>query len=380
MFNIKTDFLQKIKPIYLFIILYFTFAIFSFLTLSVWAFEVQLPANLETNLFKIICYICIIFNIFVYKVYNIKKFIIHLILTGIVVFISHTTNYNYLSWMWFYLLSIPPVSFKTISKTVLAIVPFIMGLILILIGLDYGDCVVSLRPATTIQRYYYGFVSPNIFAACLLQICMALVYVRWNKIKATDNLFMFSVLCLTFFFTNSRTTSILLLLLMLLANLAQKIKNEPCLNILNISANSLLIFCPSISFIITELLAKGSHIALWIDDLMSYRFRNLCYCLATEPVNLWGTELKVHHDLMVLNNLYGIVLIRYGIFIFSLFIICLAAIIRKAYLKKDIPLIIILIISLIQGISGKYFIMPYINYAFLTFTCLLNNTKLFEKS
>lgn len=372
--------MQKIKPIYLFILLYFTFAIFSFLTLSVWAFEVHLPVNLETNLFKIICYICIIFNIFVYKVYNIKKFIIHLILTGIVLFISHNTNYNYLSWMWFYLLSIPPVSFKTISKTVLAIVPFIMGLILILIGLDYGDCVVSLRPATTIQRYYYGFVSPNIFAACLLQICMALVYVRWNKIKATDNLFMFSVLCLTFFFTNSRTTSILLLLLMLLANLAQKIKTEPCLNILNISANSLLIFCPSISFIITELLAKCSHIALWIDDLMSYRFRNLCYCLATESVNLWGTELKVHHDLMVLNNLYGIVLIRYGIFIFSLFIISLAAIIRKAYLKKDIPLIIILIISLIQGISGKYFIMPYINYVFLTFTCLLNNTKLFEKS
>lgn len=372
--------LNKIKPIYLFIILYAVFALFCFGNVSVWAFDLFKYQYIENFLFKIICYICIIFNIFVYKVYSVKKFIIHLLLTCGVLTVCHNIDNYHLCWLWFYLLAIPPVNFNKISKIALAVTTVMMSAIVILVGLGYGDNVMMLRPATMIQRYYYGFVNPNIFAASLLQICMALIYIRWKNIKSIDNLFMFSVLCLTFFFTNSRTTALLIILLIAAANIAQNMSNNNALKLTNISAEASLIFCPAISFIITQMYRNSSNFALWLDELVSYRFRNLCYCMATLPINFFGTEINIDKDLMVLHNLYGTLLMQYGIFTLGMFLAGFAFIIRKAYLKKDIPFLIIMIICLIQGISENYLITPYINYAFLAFSGLLNNTELFEKS
>lgn len=379
MFNINTKTLNKIKPIYLFVILYLIFTLFYFLIFSVWGHSLFKYKSIFVSAFSLICYICIIFNIFVYKVYTLKKFIIHLILTIIVFVVSHHMNNPYVCYLWFYLISIPPVNFTKISKTVIGITSIIVATIVLLVFMGYGESVAMLRPATPILRYYYGFVDPNIFGGALLQICMALVYIRWKNLKFIDNLFMLSTLCITYFFAHSRTSAILIFLLIVLANYGKKLQEEKAVSISNVTANSLIVLCPAITFIITYMYRNSYHIALWIDDLVSYRFRNLCYCLATIPVDFFGSELKISSDLMVLHNLYGILLVNYGIFIFILFLAACVMITRKAYKKQNIPILIIIILSLIQGISENFFVGPQFNFAFLIFSSLLNNNKLFEE-
>lgn len=346
------------------------------MVVSVLSFWTVFDFLIDFSIVKILFIICMIFNIFVYKTYTFKKAIVHIVLTAMFWYISMNTHKFVLLNMWLYLLAIPPISFKKISKVVLITLSVAMIIILTLTVLGYGHNI-TLTRIGWLDRSSFGFLDPNIFAAYIFQICLALVYLRWKNFGTKDNLFLFAAFCLVAFFANCRTTSTLLLLTMLLVNIS-KFWCKNSLKFNYIASNLLLALCPILTFIMVKLYAHGVHFALAIDELTSYRLRNVCFCMATHPITLYGNLFHIRYDMHIMANVYGILFIRYGVVAFLLFMTAYAVLIQKSFIKKDIPLLIILSLGLVQALSEQYILFPIDCFVTLAFTGLVNNNELWD--
>lgn len=369
--------LKKIKPIQIFIILYSAGAIFNIFLSSVYIIEMYKYIDVQRIILKILYAAGILFNICIYKTYTYKKFLTHFFISILILITAGISNTFYkISYLWFFLLAIPPVSLKQISKTVLAVTTLSVAAIIIITISGGGENIAFLRPGTNFMRYSYGFLNPNLFAAYLFQICIALACLKWNTWNSKDNIFTFSVLCLTFFFTNSRTTSILILLLLLIINL------RPLLNrrLISLTAQILLLILPFFSMITSKLYCMSNTYAYFLDEIFSYRFRNACYCLASYPISFFGNNIKITGDLLLIDNIYANLLIHYGICFSILIFTGCCLMIKKAYEKNNMVPVIILILSMLQGITESIPLIYYLNFSILTFSAMLNNSKLFEKA
>lgn len=368
--------LKKINPLYFFIITYVVFAGYGIALKTVAGFSLLKYIEIYKAILITLCSISIFFNVFIYRVYTYKKFMTHLLITILVFHIAANVNKMTIYYLWLFLISITGVNFKQISKTVLTVTTIGVICSIVLAAQGYEPNLVFPRYLfPNFTRYSYGFLNPNIFSAFIFQICLALVYIRWKAFAAKDNIFLFSSFCLVFFFANSRTTSILILLLMLLVNYCRFWTKTNPLKKLNILANLTLLFCPIFSFVMSKLYCLSYPIAFIVDEILSYRFRNICFCMASYPINMFGNIIRIKHDMHILLNLYGILLIKYGLILFILFIAGFWLLIKKVYTKKDTPLLIILILALIQCITEEYFLWGYANLGILAFSYLLNNTN-----
>jgi len=375
------DKLKKINPMYFFIATYVVFAGYGIALTTVLGLSLLKYLPIYKTILITLFSISIFFNVFIYRVYTYKKFMTHLLITLLIFHISDTVNKMSIYYLWLFLISITGVNFKQISKTVLTVTSIGIICAIIIAAQGYTPNVAFPRYAfPNFTRYSYGFFNPNIFAAFIFQICLALVYIRWKAFAAKDNLFLFASFCLVFFFANSRTTSILILLLMLFVNYCRFwTKTNPLKN-LNILANLSLLFCPIFSFTMAKLYCLSHPIAFTLNEILSYRLRNLYFCMAVYPIKMFGNIIRVKNDMHMMSNLYGILLIKYGIFLFVIFIIGFYLLIKKVYTQKDTPLLIILILSLIQCIMEEYFLWGYANLGILAFSYLLNNYNCNKKS
>ena len=369
--------LKKIKPIQIFTILFTAGAIFNIFLSSVYIIEIYKYIDIQRTILKILYAAGILFNICIYKTYNYKKFLIHFFISLLILITASVSNTFYkISYIWFFLLAIPPVSLKQISKTVLAITTLSVAAIIIITISGGGENIAFLRPGTNFMRYSYGFLNPNLFAAYLFQICIALACLRWKTWNSKDNILMFSILCLAFFFTNSRTTSILILLLFLAVNISNHIKIKHVIKI----PQSLLLICPAFTLITSKLYCMSSPFAYFLDEIFSYRFRNACYSMASYPISFWGNNIKITHDMLLIDNIYTNLLIHYGICISLLFFTGYWIMLKKAFKNNNMPLLVILTLTILQGITESIPLIYYLNFSILTFSALLNNTKLFNET
>ncbi len=362
---------------YLFTALYSAGAIFCIFLTSVYIMDIYQYMDTQRIILKILYAVGIAFNIFVFKTYNFKKYIIHFLITILILIAATQSNSYYkISYLWFFLLAIPPISLKQISKAVLTITTVSIISVILITAFGGGENISFIRPGTNFIRYSYGFLNPNLFAAYLFQICIALACLKWNTWNSKDNIFTFSVLCLTFFFTNSRTTSILILLLLLIINL------RPLLNrrLISLTAQILLLILPFFSMITSKLYCMSNTYAYFLDEIFSYRFRNACYCLASYPISFFGNNIKITGDLLLIDNIYANLLIHYGICFSILIFTGCCLMIKKAYEKNNMVPVIILILSMLQGITESIPLIYYLNFSILTFSAMLNNSKLFEKA
>lgn len=219
--NLNIETLKNFNPLYFFLTIYLVSSILGISLNTCFAenfYKYIIPCKL---FLKILFVICMFFNIFVYRIYNLKKFIIHSLITIIFIAVSLHLNKFYLLYsVWILILPITGVTFRQISKTALICTSIMLTLIVVLTALGIGDYVVYNRFGKLMyfQRFSYGFLNPNAFSLYLFQICLALVYLRWKDFGTKDNLFLLSAFCLTTFCANSRTTSILIIILIILSN------------------------------------------------------------------------------------------------------------------------------------------------------------------
>ncbi len=362
---------------YLFTALYSAGAIFCIFLTSVYIMDIYQYMDTQRIILKILYAVGIAFNIFVFKTYNFKKYIIHFLITILILIAATQSNSYYkISYLWFFLLAIPPISLKQISKAVLTITTVSIISVILITAFGGGENISFIRPGTNFIRYSYGFLNPNLFAAYLFQICITFAYIRWKTWNSKDNILMFSILCLAFFFTNSRTTSILILLLFLAVNISNHIKIKHVIKI----PQSLLLICPTFTLITSKLYCMSSPFAYFLDEIFSYRFRNACYSMASYPISFLGNNIKITHDMLLIDNIYANLLIHYGICISLLFFTGYWIMLKKAFKNNNIPLLVILTLTILQGITESIPLIYYLNFSILTFSALLNNTKLFNET
>ncbi len=185
--------LKKLNPSFFFLILITVCFIFGFIYSSVWGLSFLKYYKLYKSVIIIIFSISLFFNVFVFKFYNYKKFLIHLLITFVILASSyHTHNFNVLLY-WFFLLTVAGISFKNISKIVLGLTVTGLLTVVTLILSGFGQNIIFERVGSALYfyRYSYGFFDPNIFSAYFVQICMALIYIRWKDFCAKDNILIF---------------------------------------------------------------------------------------------------------------------------------------------------------------------------------------------
>lgn len=326
--------------------------------------------------FKFFVVLSMFFNIFVYRLYNLKKFIIHLIITLFILGVSyHVKDYS-ISYLWFILLCTANVSFKSISKTVLTVCSIMVPTIILLTLTHHLYNFVFVRDFGIFKLYRYslGFTDPNVFAGMLLQICMAFTYIRWDKFKKFDYAFLFTIFVFVLLFTNSRTSAILILALMILIDLFKKISP----NKLKIVSYGAFAGSPILSLIMAKLYGAGVKIVILADEMISYRFRNLCYSLAKNPISLFGKRYNITNDMDIVGNMWGRIYLDYGIFFFMLVLYGFGMTIKKALEHKDRALLVLLIITILQAICEIYPLILKLNYTILAFSVLINNEKMFD--
>ncbi len=374
----STSTLKKIKPVHLFAAQFLVWAILGILGCTAGGHTFYKYLGAQNILIKIFCFTGILFNLFVYKTYNRRKIIIHSIISLIVLIVCVTIDNYRLSYLWFFLLSIGNISFKDITKVSLTVVAFMVTSIMTLTALGVLKNVTVYRSAYFMPRHGFGFFGPNIVSAYLFEICIATVYLRWKDFGIKDNLFLscccwFCVCC-----TNSKAAAILIFLLIIFTNFSKFIYKKDTSKIYYILANTTLALVPIISDIVTKMYCHSVPLAYALDEFFSCRFRNMCYSFAKFPVHLFGTKITITHDLLVIHNLNGYILLNYGIIIFVLFLIGYFLLIKKSYKAKNIPLLIILLLSIMQALTETRLLFPFINYTVLAFSALLNNSKLMD--
>lgn len=317
------------------------------------------------------------FNITVYKVYNLKKFALHLAITAFIYIVYlNTHNLNFVI-ICFMLLAMHKINLNKLCRIALTTNVTLTAAIIFSTIFGLGPDNIHNRIGTLfLQRHSLGFLEPNFLGAFLLEICILTTYLRWKDLKIIDNIFLFTVLYLITFIANSRTSSILLILLIILVNLNKFWIKKPLLKFNYILANATVLLAPAITFIMTKLYCSSVPFALWSDEILSYRFRNICYSLATNNITWFGTKMHITTEMNLIANLYGAFLLKFGIITLLLFLAGYILVLRKAYLYKNIPLMIIITLTMLQGISDYYPIMIHINFSILTFSCLLNNKDL----
>lgn len=359
---------------YIFIIAYLVFSIFGIVYTSVFGSNFTSFVTEKAYFTKVLFFGCLYFNIFIHRVYNLKKFIVHFLITLLLSIVAYYSHNNSILFLWLMLLAMYGLSLHKVSKYVLAVTSAMLLIITAFTAIGYGPDILFERSGSFyFHRHSFGFIEPNIFSAYLLQICMALVCIRWKDFCAKDNIFIFAIWCIVTFFANSRTTSLLLIILLLLVNFSKFWCKTYALNFNYFVSKLMLILCPLSSFVIAKLYGMSFPFALWLDELSSYRFRNICYSLTTHPITLFGGEFYIFHEMNIMGNLYGALLLKDGLIILLLFLTGYALVIRKACKSKCIPLLIMITLTLLQAMSERYALIPYINFSFLSFSVLLNN-------
>lgn len=97
------------------------------------------------------------------------------------------------------------------------------------------------------------------------------------------------------------------------------------------------------------------------------------------PLSLLGNRIHNYmwgNDLYTLDNFYGGLLVYYGLIPFTLFLTAYFLIIKKASDAKNIPLLILLTLTLIQGGAEGALFSPHMNFTIFAFSYLLNNKEI----
>ena len=376
-----SDVLKKINPAYFFIILYIITTIPAIMYDTVWDKLYYKYSDILLITEYVLFSLFILFSIFIYKTYTLKKFLIHLLITLVILFVSINAHKHYIFNLWMFILCTSGISFKDIAKIALTITSVCVSTIFLLVVFKQGaNLVIPRLEAVYLNRYSFGFVGPNIFAAYLVQICLALTYVRWKKFGILDNIFIFSVFCLVLFCANSRTMSIVLFAALVMINLSKYVLKNYADKFMYYISNSVMFLCPLFSFVTAKLFCNSVPFALMLNDLVSCRIRNICFCMHEFPLTWFGNWIQVRGDLYVLVNIYAVLLLKYGIVLSLMFFIAFFMILKKG--RKSIPLLIILTAGFLQGFGETYFLTSYANFGIFALSYLLNNKDLLndEKS
>lgn len=222
-------------------------------------------------------------------------------------------------------------------------------------------------------RHSMGFTNPNVFGHHILVLCMELFYVNRDKINITKIIMISLLSIFSYIYSGSRTAMILYFVFLILFLCTNK-----NMNILEKrKVKKFIIYSPiiiSIFVYILYFLYKNNYqLGMEIDKLLSGRLFNIKFFSTRYSVNLFGNDIAQANkscDTAPVYTLYA-----FGVSGFILYNLSIKKLFDKLYELKEYPLIIIMLIFVVYGISEKLWLFVDVNLFLVMFKELVYKRK-----
>lgn len=223
----------------------------------------------------------------------------------------------------------------------------------------------------SITRYGLGYNHPNLLHTNLFVLIVLFIYLYYEKLNIRTYVAILIVNSIIYYFSVSRT-GYYAIILMVLTTVIMKNKKS----IGKIGNRIFLMVIPMciIFTIATALVYDKIEIINKLDQLFSGRIYFSNYFLTYYSINMFGYNLSNERNL--LDNGYVMILINYGIIIFSLYVISYYKIVKKFIKLKLNKELLMISFFAIYGITEGYLPNIFLNLSLMFInTLIFNNIK-----
>jgi hypothetical protein len=309
-----------------------------------------------------------------YTIREIIKLIIGIVFAVIITYYSETKDILFL---FLFIVAIKNLRLRNVAQVIFY---SLMTTTIIIIGLSLTGAIVNVIFTRNIRvGFGMGFNHPNVFGHIMLSICILQVYLRYNKLRIHDYIFLLTMLFVTWEATKSRSTISMMILLIFLLILKKVINTYYMYEILKRISKIVIIASPIITIILGIIYSNSNLLLVKINNLLSDRilWENIYYKMygikmfGTNMVNNSSAEIYTsNYNVQVLDNAYMNYIIHYGVVFLITFVLMYYFLVDHTN-KKYTSLILSIFIVFLSGISDNYILsIPY-NFTLLGFGNIL---------
>lgn len=307
--------------------------------------------------------------------YN-KKQLLLLLLLGIGVILTvYFSTYKSIFICFIFVVGAKDVSFKEICKYYFYISLFLMLTIFILSYTGFIENLLYYKE--NIVRNSFGFSHPTEFSSHTLFMLISYILYKNNNLKIIDYIVILVIDLLIYKFCYTRLDCICIVLILFVSILynRKKIKynNAFLKNILIFSC----VICAIISIIASYNYNQNNKYYEKIDEILTYRLSLSKRAFNQNKIKIFGQQINEVNGLKKLQNKeiyynfidcsYVRILLKYGLFLFSVIIVSSVIFNKKLYNSNNyLLLLMIFIVSLASMVSHHYIDFSY-NFLILAY-------------
>ena len=248
---------------------------------------------------------------------------------------------------------------------------FFSLIILSFLGIRENTVFEDVRIGENVIKYGFGIGHPNLVHATLFIIICLSIYCNFAKFKIRNYFFWMMANLFLYQFTKSRTGFLVIVFMLTISFI---IENKIIYKILEVPIIVFPIILPFVCLGMGYLYSDSTMIQK-VSDLLQGRIMWINYCFENIKINLFGTNWG--SEVIILDCGYAMILFRYGIVLFLLFLLANFFMIRKFYIEKMLPELVILIGFLVYAVTEEFTANIFLNFS-LVFVSKLIFIK-FEK-
>lgn len=289
-----------------------------------------------------------------------------------------SNDYSFV-WLAVFVLSGEGVMFKSVAKVALAF----NAIIVLAAGfLSFAGVIPNMEFIRDgVLRGAMGFLQPNNFGSRMLQICLALYVIRYQRYTAWDYVFVAACAAATWQLCNSRTSVYMMLALALvampLASHCARVERPR-----RWIAACLIVFVGAFAFSIYFMVSYSS--ANWLhtilNDVLSDRLYLMHYYYEVYPPSMLGQYLaeaytdRVLYSVtgLILDNAYARLVEVHGFALTAAFVLLCISVYLRAYREGYLSsLIVVFTVFAVVGVAEAAMLSVVSNYSLLALSALL---------
>lgn len=335
----------------IFYVAYFFFLLYAFFgTIDTF----REPLKMLTNISMIMISLSFILQL---KNYKVKEIFILLLLTVLsLIYVFRTENFVFLKLILIIIVT-KDVSFdKRISFDLKLRIVF-LSLMLLFYNLGIATDNVAFFDGKI--RHSLGFSNPNVLGMHIFILCIDILYLKRDMFKMRNVLLCILLLALSNYYSRSRTIFVILIFticMFLIYQYKKEFFENKFIKILII--NSPFIVSLVILFAY-NLYINNYSIGILINKALSGRLSNINFFYNNYEINLFGNNIAIANKSLDTANAY--ILYAFGVSGIGLYIFGFKMLLKKLYNIKKYPLMIIIFIFVIYGLSEKLWLFADCN-------------------
>lgn len=282
-------------------------------------------------------------------------------------------------WLAAFVLSSEGVRFKSVAKVALA---FNAIIVLSAVFLSFAGVIPNLEFVRDgVVRSAMGFLQPNNFGSRMLQICLALYVIRFQRYSTWDYIFIIACAAVTWQLCNSRTSVYMMFALAMVAmpltSHCSRVE-RPRRWIAACMAVFAGAFAFSIYFMVSYNSANGLH--AFLNDILSDRLYLMHYYYETYPPSILGQYLaeaytdRIAYSMtgLILDNAYARLVEVHGFALTAVFAMLCFSVYFRAYREGVLgSLTMVFTVFAVVGVAEAAMLNVVSNYSLLALGTLL---------